>query len=239
MAHEPAVRRRGEALEQAIIAAAWEEIEEVGFTKLTMDGVAKRAGTSKPVLYRRWKDRTDLIIACAASRMPTVDSIPDTGSLRGDLLELLTQLRERMSKVGPMVIVTMVDEITRDPSFRRNFLHRFLDRLMALMNEAVLGRAIERGEITEELLTERLRRLPIDLARNEFLIKGSITDQAIVEIVDEVFLPALQGRRAALAAGSDTAPAPPARPGDHRSDRPGVTEATAGDRDANAARDLV
>jgi hypothetical protein len=144
-----------------------------------------------------------------------------------------------MSKVGPMVIVTMVDEITRDPSFRQNFLQRFLDRLMALMNEAVLGRAIERGEITEEQLTERLRRLPIDLARNEFLIVGHITDKAIEEIVDDVYLPALQGRRAALATASGTAAAPSALPSDHRSERPGVTEATAGDRDANAARDLV
>jgi AcrR family transcriptional regulator len=239
MGHEPAVRRRGEALEQAIIAAAWEEIEEVGFTKLTMEGVAKRAGTSKPVLYRRWKDRTELIIACAASRMPTVDSIPDSGSLRGDLVELLTQLRERMSKVGPMVIVTMVNEITRDPSFRQNFLQKFLDRLMTLMNEAVLGRAIARGEITEEQLTERLRRLPIDLARNEFLITGSIPDQAIVEIIDDVFLPALQGRRTAQTPPPDTEAEPSKRPGDHRSEPPGVTEATAGDRDANAARDLV
>ena len=239
MTHEPAVRRRGEALEQAIIAAAWEEIEAVGFTKLTMEGVAKRAGTSKPVLYRRWSDRTELLIACAASRMPTVDDILDTGSLRGDVIELLTQLRERMSKIGPMVIVTMVDEVTRDPSFRRNFLHKFIERLLAVMNEAVLERAIERGEITAELLTERIRRLPIDLTRNEFLITGAISDEAIRGIVDEVFLPALQGRRSAQAAVSGTAAEPSARPRDQRSDRPGVTETTAGDRDANAARDLV
>lgn len=239
MSRKPAVRRRGEALEQAILDAVWEEIQEVGFNKVTMEGVAKRAGTSKPVLYRRWADRTELIIAAATSRMPTVDSIPDTGSLRGDAIELLSQLRDRMSRVGPVVVVTLVEETTRYPEFRRDFLHRFVDRLTGLMNEAVLGRAIERGEITEAQLTDRLRRLPIDLTRNEFLITGAVSDEAIAEIIDEVFLPALQGRRNAMRAEAGPGPTPSTQQRERRSGHEGVTGATAGDGEADAGRDLV
>lgn len=239
MSRTPAVRRRGEVLEQAILDATWEEIQAVGFTKLTMEGVAKRAGTSKPVLYRRWADRTELIMACAVSRMPTVESVPDTGSLRGDAVELLTQLRDRMSAVGPIVIVTLVGEVTHYPTFRREFLHKFIDRLVELMNETVLDRAVARGEITESQLTDRLRRLPIDLARNEFLITGAIADEAIEEIIDQVFLPALHYRKNLPAEAAEPAPEPSPAPGDRRSERRGVTGATAGDREADAGRDLV
>jgi AcrR family transcriptional regulator len=239
MSRKPAVRRRGAALEQAILDAVWEELQEVGFSRLTMDGVAKRAGTSKPVLYRRWADRTELIIAAAASRMPTVDSIPDSGSLRGDAITLLRQLRDRMSQVAPLVVVTLVGEATQYPTFRREFLHRFLDRLNTLMNETVIDRAIERGEITEAQLTDRLRRLPIDLTRNEFLITGVVSDEAIEEIIDQAFLPALQGRRSAADAAPAPAPAASTGPQGGRSDREGVTGATAGDGDADAGRDLV
>ena len=53
-------RRRGTKLEDALLDAAWEELQEVGYTRLTMEAVAARAGTSKPVLYRRWPNRARL-----------------------------------------------------------------------------------------------------------------------------------------------------------------------------------
>ncbi|HET6737281.1 MAG TPA: helix-turn-helix domain-containing protein, partial [Kribbella sp.] len=56
-------RRRGAALEEAILRAAVEELQEVGYRELTMDGVAARAGTSKNVIYRRWPSRAALCVA--------------------------------------------------------------------------------------------------------------------------------------------------------------------------------
>jgi hypothetical protein len=57
----------------------------------------------------------------------------------------------------------------------------------------VVERAGDRGELDPDLLGPRLRKLPIDLARNEFLITGELGDEAIEEILDQVFFPALQG----------------------------------------------
>jgi AcrR family transcriptional regulator len=79
MTVEPRTRRRGEALETAILDAAWEELVEVGFPKLTMESVATRARTSVPVLYRRWAG-TDVLVIAAIVRYPALHpaQVPDT-----------------------------------------------------------------------------------------------------------------------------------------------------------------
>ncbi|SDE55771.1 TetR/AcrR family transcriptional regulator [Glycomyces harbinensis] len=188
-------RRRGEELEQAILEAVWLEFQEGGFAKLSMEGVAKRAGTSKPVLYRRWPNRLEMMIACAAHRMPTADSLRDTGSLRDDTIELLTHLRKRMLLIGSSAILGMLSEISNDPEGRDLFVKGLVQHLLTL-TDVVIDRAVTRGELRPEALTERLRRVPIDLARNEFLITSDLPDAAIHSIVDEVYIPALQGNGA-------------------------------------------
>ncbi len=88
--------RRGEALEAAILDAAWEELSERGYANLTVDSDARRAGTSKPVLYRRWADKQKLVEAAVVRRNVIQLSPPaDTGSLRGDLIATLNEASEK------------------------------------------------------------------------------------------------------------------------------------------------
>lgn len=83
-------RRRGAELENAILDAAWEQLVEGGVAGLTMDAVARRARTSKHVLYRRWESTGDLLRAAVRHYGENRDEfIPDTGTLRGDLIALL------------------------------------------------------------------------------------------------------------------------------------------------------
>src|SRR5579862_7784729 len=83
-------RRRGEQLESALLDAAWAELVSAGFAGLTMESVAARAKTGVAVLYRRWSNKDDLVIAALEhyGRTHRIE-IPDTGSLRGDLLAFL------------------------------------------------------------------------------------------------------------------------------------------------------
>ena len=185
-------RRRGEELEQAILDAAWEEFQDVGYLKLSMEGVAKRARTSKPVLYRRWSSLLELLIDCATSRMPTAESLSDNGTLREDTIDLLELLRVRMRTIGAPAALGMLSELSNEPELHRRFTSRLVTHVVTLMT-MVIDRAIARGELRGDLITERLRQLPMDLARNEFLITADLSDEAIRSIVDEVFLPALQG----------------------------------------------
>src|SRR5689334_2117613 len=102
-------RRRGVELDRALLDAAWDELLEKGYENLTMESVADRADTSRPVIARRWADRPSLVMAAIRhwhEHNPL--AAPDTGSLRGDLLayledkstnraELMTLLRVRIA----------------------------------------------------------------------------------------------------------------------------------------------
>jgi AcrR family transcriptional regulator len=193
-----ASRRRGEELEQAILDAAWDEFQAVGYSKLTMEGIAKRAGTSKPVLYRRWSSPVDLMIACAANRIPKAEAVPDTGTLRGDTIALLTLAHERMRMVGQTAMLSMLAQVSVDPEARKVLIEGIVLNLVKSLGDTVYTRAIARGELAEEHLTERLTRLPIDLMRNEFILFGNVAPNAIEEMLDQVILPALRARGASV-----------------------------------------
>src|SRR5690348_9603094 len=86
-------RRRGAELEDAILTAAWVELAEAGFAKLTMVSVADRAQTGVAVLYRRWTNKNDLVLAAIRHYGDTHPiAIPDTGNLRDDMIALLENL---------------------------------------------------------------------------------------------------------------------------------------------------
>src|ERR687890_278970 len=89
-------RRRGSALETAILTAAADELVEHGYAGLTMDRVAQRAGTNKNAIYRRWPDRLALGVAAYRQLATTIDP-PDTGTLREDALELLRRANRHWS----------------------------------------------------------------------------------------------------------------------------------------------
>ncbi|HWU59132.1 MAG TPA: helix-turn-helix domain-containing protein, partial [Microbacteriaceae bacterium] len=83
-------RRRGPALETALLDAAWDELLAVGFGKLTMESVAVRARTGIAVLYRRWANKDELVLAAIEHyRNGHPVDVPDTGTLRGDLIAAL------------------------------------------------------------------------------------------------------------------------------------------------------
>src|ERR1700684_675894 len=83
-------RRRGAALEAALLDAAGAELQDTGYQAMTMEAVADRAGTSRAVLYRRWPKRAELAVAALRRHQPLLSGpIPDTGSLRGDVVALV------------------------------------------------------------------------------------------------------------------------------------------------------
>jgi len=100
-------RRRGEELEAALLDAAWEELVDVGFARLTMESVAARAKTGVAVLYRRWPNKHDLVIAAIRHYGDTHPvAQPDTGSLRGDMIALLSSVSEERQPFTAVVTAT-------------------------------------------------------------------------------------------------------------------------------------
>jgi len=187
-------RRRGQELEDALLTAAWEELTEVGYGGFTIDGVATRAGTSRPVIYRRWPTRSELAIAAvrhygASNPVP----VPDKGSVRDDLIELLRTGAARRRQLAVLVSVQMGEyfaETGRSPADLRDEFLRGRGPAHPWGLETVLRRGVERGEIDARKLTQRIATLPTDLLRHEMLMTlREVPDATIVEIVDDVFLP--------------------------------------------------
>jgi AcrR family transcriptional regulator len=187
-------RRRGAALEEAILQAAVAELAESGFAGLTMDKVAARAGTNKNAIYRRWPNRISLGIA-AYKQLAKAAPLPDTGELRGDVLELLRQANRHWS--------SPLGGVLRDLLAAAGGVAEVLAQLQDQSGDAaaapwltVLGRAVARGEAAPEALHPRVATVAIVLLRNEFVVRGVPTapDDVLVEIVDEVYLPLVRRR---------------------------------------------
>jgi len=188
-------RRRGAELERAILRAALDELTEAGYSGLTMDRVAKRAGTNKNAIYRRWPNRAALGLAAYRELVVADNALPDTGELRGDVLELLRGANSHWSSPAGEVLRGLLPSIVDDPHLRDQVQEAASDAGSAMWL-TVLGRAVARGEAPPEALHPRVATVAVVLLRNEFVVRGvpSAPDSVLVEIVDEVYLPLVRGR---------------------------------------------
>jgi len=187
-------RRHGEELESAILDAAWAELVEVGYAKLTMESVAARAGTSKPVIYRRWPGRPELVLAAWRRRVPDEGDLPDTGELRADLLALMHRLVHRFDDTPRDVLAGLMTETFRDPQVFALLLKQIAAAKQRPTIEILVRRAVERGEIPPIEITPRVAKVPLDLIRAEAIFHHrEIDEKTITEIADDVFLPLLRG----------------------------------------------
>jgi AcrR family transcriptional regulator len=182
-------RRRGAALEHALLDAAWAELQDVGYPALTIEAVADRAGTSRAVLYRRWRNRAELVIAAMRRHRPLLSGeIPDTGNLRDDVLAVLRRMSSRLAEIGPETVYGLLGDFLSDAELFSRSHEQFLHIPAGVMT-SVLGRAADRGEARPDV-AERVVTLPTALFRNElFRSRTPPPDGALVEIVDDVFLP--------------------------------------------------
>jgi AcrR family transcriptional regulator len=189
-------RRRGAELERAILDAAWEQLIAEGYEHFTIDTVAARARTSKPVLYRRWKTREDLLRATARHiGAASAPSIPDTGTLRGDLLALLASANTTRNPVAALVSSMLGSYYNQTGPTPAELRSAFLSERVSAV-EQVVNRAAERGEIDPARLTPRIINLPFDLFRNEMMMTlKPVPDHVLRQIVDDIFIPLVAVQR--------------------------------------------
>jgi AcrR family transcriptional regulator len=186
----PRQRRRGDELEAALLDAAWEELVEVGFARLTMESVAARARTGVAVLYRRWPGKDALAMAAIAHYGKTHPvEMPDTGSLRGDMLALLGSVND--ARYSFTVVVTSVFSGLQASTglTPAEVRAKVLDD-RPLWSDRIFQRAQERGEIDLDKIPAAVLALPFDLMRHDLLMTlKPVPPDRIVAIVDDLFLP--------------------------------------------------
>jgi AcrR family transcriptional regulator len=193
--HPARARRYGAELENAILRAAAEELIESGYAGLTMDRVARRAGTNKNTIYRRWPGRAALGIAAYRQLAVAATPSPDTGELRGDALELLRRANRNWSSPTGGILRALLAGARDDPQLLAQLQEHSTDVGSAAWL-AILARAVARGEAPADALHLRVATVAVVLLRNEFIVRGypTVPDDVLVEIVDEVYLPLIRGR---------------------------------------------
>ena len=182
-------RRRGTNLEGAILDAGWAVLLAQGYDGFAFEAVAERARTGKAALYRRWPDKETLLLAVLANQglgVPAV--VPDTGSLREDVLTLLRSANRLGDSAAGLFSTILGAYFNATETTPAQLRARLLGDGSVAMAQ-VVQHAIERGELPTAL-PPRVVSLPGDLLRHEVIMSlGRVPDETIVDIVDTVFLP--------------------------------------------------
>src|ERR1700734_2126213 len=145
-------RRRGEQLESPLLDAAWDELAEVGYASLTMEAVAARARTGVAVLYRRWANKDELALAALEHyRQAHPIATPDTGTLRGDLLALLTAISKGRATWTAVAAAAGFSGLLADTGLTpAQARHKVLGEPRPWSDQVIYQRAHDRGEINLE-----------------------------------------------------------------------------------------
>ena len=176
--------------EREILEATLMVLGEVGYDLLTMDAVATRAKASKATLYRRWKSKPELVVAAVMAGHRGAGAVPDTGSLRGDLLAAYCGDGGIDDPMAQSVLSAVVTAMGRDPEFAEVYRRDFIGPKIAV-SRTVYERARERGEVHPdtdlEILGPALAGIVLHRA---FLLGESVNPDLVGRVLDEVILPA-------------------------------------------------
>ena len=140
-----------EDVTEAIRAAVFEELAAVGYARMSIEGIARRAGVGKTAVYRRWRSKLHLVLdvvsAIAVLGLPT----PDTGSLEGDL-RLLYEVTSRALRhpVASQIIPDLQAEAARNPEIAEAMQKTLREGQEGVALKIIVA-AAQRGEINGEL----------------------------------------------------------------------------------------
>ncbi|MFT4110887.1 TetR/AcrR family transcriptional regulator [Propionicimonas sp.] len=193
MTSEPRVpasgRPRNPALDDAILRATQDQLIEHGFDGMTVDAVARAAGSGKAAVYRRWPSKTALVVASVRA-LYAPPTVPDTGSLRGDLVACALHYGQADGRAA-LVLASVLAELPRAPELRTAAFDA-IGRPPALAMRTVMERWQQRGAIAPDAPIDLLVGIIPALAfRTVAFRRRPLDTPTIVETVDRVLLPAL------------------------------------------------
>ncbi|MEU5319827.1 TetR/AcrR family transcriptional regulator [Streptomyces sp. NPDC021056] len=193
-AQAASLRRRGAVLERAILDAALEQLSTVGWKGLTMEGVAAGAQTGKAAVYRRWPSKEDLVADALQSGLPIIETAPDLGSVREDLLELCRQAREAMYSRPGFALRAVIHEC--DPIQAERFhgviFNGVVEPTIRLLRE-VITRGIKRHEVRSDAANGYVfDAIPAMMMYRSKMCGSEWNDRDLEEMIDQLMVPLLR-----------------------------------------------
>lgn len=184
-------RPRDASRDVVIEKAAIELLREVGYERLSIEAVAARAQVSKSTIYRRWKNKAELVTDAvhhyAHCKMPSID----TGSLRGDLIEVITEKVKTMKSADGQLFAGLM-AASRSDSDLSDLLMKSMADGAGSMHSEVLERAIKRGEVPANASLDTVLEItPAVITFRLFMSQQIVNRKFIEHFVDDVLLPVL------------------------------------------------
>ncbi|HKT05927.1 MAG TPA: TetR/AcrR family transcriptional regulator [Rugosimonospora sp.] len=182
------------ARHQAIFDAVFALLGEVGYDQMSMDAVAARARASKATIYRAWPCKPDLVTEALVHRFGRVPEPPDTGSLRGDLIALMTAACDLAASQDGAVIAGVMSAAARNTELFQA-LNECVYDLKHAVHETIITRAVARGEVPEGTRSALLHEVMHAMVFTRMIwTAGPLDDGFVVHVVDDVLLPVLRHR---------------------------------------------
>ena len=176
----------------AAIAATLAELAETGYAALTLESVARRAGVHKTTLYRRWGTREELVLEAMLERAGEHISVPETGSLRKDLLELARTAAANAATPEVAAMARAVAAQSPHDSALAAANHRFWDERLAL-DAAIVERAIERGEVAAGTEPRTVIESVLGPIHLRLLLTGEPVDRAFLQAIVDTVVDGVRG----------------------------------------------
>ncbi|WP_213814250.1 TetR/AcrR family transcriptional regulator [Glaciihabitans sp. dw_435] len=196
-------RKRDHSRDPEIMDAALDVLAETGYDGMTIDMVAARAKAGKATVYRRWSSKADLVIdavACMKKGANDLDNLPDTGTLRGDLIGMIKPhaIHDNGRKLQIMAGVAAM--VARSPELA-DAVNDAIVEPRAAVNRVLMRRAIDRGEIPADADIETLSLIGPSMTAYRTLVQRKPVDREfLISMIDTILLPALGLRPPADAA---------------------------------------
>jgi AcrR family transcriptional regulator len=179
-------RPRDRQIDEAVLQATLAALDESGYGGLTLEAVARKAGTTKPAIYRRWPNRQRLVLSALGRRIGGAKA-PDTGCTLCDLDECLKVFVAAFRRMPPGVIGPLFAECAGDRELRGAFMRTLFDPPRAAVR-ATLERARARGDLRGDVDIELILDLLGSLIHYRVLFGHAPTSNAELEGAVEALL---------------------------------------------------
>ncbi|WP_459549604.1 TetR/AcrR family transcriptional regulator [Nocardia sp. X0981] len=186
-------RRSDAEVVAAVRTAAVEELIQVGLGKLTMDGIAQRAGIAKTSLYRRWDNPQAILLDALRAEFPQeTPALAPTDDLRGDLIEALRLMVRWLATPTARATGAVLAERERYPELAEAVYTEVFDPKGGRFTSTVLRHYADAGRIDPALLTPVVLDIGEALILKFSLDSGALPDdRTVADIVDQAILPAI------------------------------------------------
>ncbi len=192
LSHDPAApaaragRPRNSSIDAAVLDATDAVLDDSGYSRFTLEEVARRAGTTKPAIRRRWPTRQHLVLAVLARRLGAAQ-VPDTDCTLCDLTDGINVFVAAFQRMPPDVLGPLLADCAGESALRADFMATLFEPPRTAVAHT-LNRALARGDLRADLDRELTLDLLGSLIHYRTLFGHAPTSAAEIERAVETLL---------------------------------------------------